>query len=395
MSLKHCAAFLFIIFSAAYAQQSPYFPRNGAKAAAEDLRQIKNPSVYLVIALAPGFEDRASIANFRIGTGASVAVAYVTNGEDIPSDLNGEMFYQLAARRKEEAYQALSYLGVQAYFLNVPVNEFSNSSSCFHPTTALTKTLNDRLDSVITQLKPDVIVLDRDALSMSEESARVTYLRQLIMNNLHDKKKMLLWRMKRFFIEMPDSHNAVVVPVEHRDAVWSESYTSMAHTAEGFYASLKYRIPVWKERSTHRYVQAFPEKVKSSLPLDKGLPQLGVPLKNLEGVVRPIASIAKTLNREKQLEILRVAIAQVDAFIQSHAQSLDPTDLRVLATWKLQLENLRCEILDVRVQVQRQRYGCHSHPGFLSSIRQAEYRLRYRQKPNPLPRSCSKTMDRQ
>ncbi len=140
MSLKHCAAFLFIIFSAAYAQQSPYFPRNGAKAAAEDLRQIKNPSVYLVIALAPGFEDRASIANFRIGTGASVAVAYVTNGEDIPSDLNGEMFYQLAARRKEEAYQALSYLGVQSYFLNIPVNEFSNSSSCFHPTTALTKT---------------------------------------------------------------------------------------------------------------------------------------------------------------------------------------------------------------------------------------------------------------
>ena len=77
-----------------------------------------------MIAFAPGLEDRASIANLRIGSGATVAVAYVTNGEDIPSDLSGEMFYQLASRRKEEAYQALLYLGAQAYFLNIPIGGF-------------------------------------------------------------------------------------------------------------------------------------------------------------------------------------------------------------------------------------------------------------------------------
>jgi len=190
MSLKRCVELLFTMISAAYAQQSPYFPRTGANAAAEILREIKNPSVYLVVALAPGFEDRAAIANFRIGTGADVAVAYMTNGEDIPSDLNGEMFYQLASRRKEEAYQALSYLGAQSYFLNIPVSHFPNGNSCFYPTTAITKMLNDRLDSVVTQIKPDVIVLDRDPLSVSKESARFTYLRQLIVNNLRDKKRM-------------------------------------------------------------------------------------------------------------------------------------------------------------------------------------------------------------
>ena len=350
MSLKHCVALLFTIISAAYTQQSPYFPRNGANAAAQILRQIKNPSVYLVVALAPGFEDRASIANFRIGSGATVAVVYVTNGEDIPSDFSGEMFYQLASRRKEEAYQALSYLGAQSYFLNVPISEFSNGNNCFRPTTALTQTLNDRLDSVLTQIKPDVIVLNRDPLSESKESTRLAYLQQLIVNNLRDKKKAPLWKMKRFFVETSERHNAVVVPVEQRDPVWSESYAHMAHTAEGFYASLKYQLPLWKEGSTHRYVQVSPEKMKSSMPLDKGLPQIGAKLKTLEAAVRPVASIDKSLDREKRLGMLRTAIAQVDAFIQNHAQSMSPVDLRVLAAWKLQLENLRCQILDVRIQ---------------------------------------------
>ena len=100
--IKYCIALLFIINSAACAQQSPYFPRSGADAIAQAVREIGNPSVYLIVAAGPGFEDLASIANFRIGGGAIVAVAYVTNGEDIPSDFNGEMFYQLASRRKEE-----------------------------------------------------------------------------------------------------------------------------------------------------------------------------------------------------------------------------------------------------------------------------------------------------
>jgi hypothetical protein len=349
MSLKRCIALLFTVISATYAQQSPYFPRNGANAAAQALREIKNPSVYLVVALAPGLEDRASIANFRIGTGANVAVAFVTNGEDIPSDLNGEMFYELASRRKEEAYQTLSYLGAQSYFLNVPVSQFSNGNSCFSPTPAIAKMLIDRLDSVVTQIKPDVLVLDRDPLSVAKESARSAYLRQLIVNTLHDKKRMSRWRIKRFFVETFESQDAVVVPVEQRDSVWSESYAHMAQRAEEHYASLKYQLPLWKEGAAHRYIQVFPEKAKSPLPLNKGLPHIGIPLQGVSAAIHSLASINKLSNREKRLEALHPAIAQIDALIQSRAQSMDPIDLRVLATWKLKLENLRCQILDVRI----------------------------------------------
>ena len=349
MSLKRCVALLFIMVSAAYTQQSPYFPRTGANAAAEILREMKNPSVYLVVALAPGFEDRASIANFRIGNGANVAVVYATNGEDIPSDFSGEMFYQLASRRKEEAYQALSYLGVQSYFLNISVSEFSNGNSCFQPTAALTQILNDRLDSVVAQIKPDVIVLDRDPFSEDKESARIIYLKHLIIHNLRDKIKASRWNVKRFFGETIENENAVVVPVEQKDAVWSESYGAMAQKAEESYSSLRYQIPVWTARTPHRYLQLYPERMKSPYPLNKGLPQIGATVKAVEATIHSIASIDKSLSREKQLEMLRPAIAQVDAFIQSHAQSLDPTDVRVLATWKFQLENLRCQILDVKI----------------------------------------------
>jgi hypothetical protein len=349
MLLKQSLALLFVVVFSAYPQQSPYFARNGSHTSAQILREVKNPAVYLVIAAAPGFEDRASIAQFRIRDGAAVAVAYVTNGEDIPSDLNGEMFYQLASRRKEEAYHALACLGAHAYFLNIPVNDFSAGLNCFHPTAALTNTLSGRLDSVLAQIMPDVIVLDRDPLSENGESERTSYLKRLIMNDLREKNRASPLTVKRFFVQSAEAVNAVALPVEQRDSVWSESSLQMAQKAEGFYASLRYQIPLWNVHTPHRYAQIFPENIKPSLPLDKGLPQIGKKLKTLLPAINSIHEIAKSLNREKRLEMIRHTIALVDSFIQNEAALMDLIDLRVLASWKLQLENLRCEVLGVAI----------------------------------------------
>ena len=349
MSFTRSLLFLLVFGAAAYSQPSTYFSRNGARTSAQLLREIKDPAVYLVIAAAPGFEDRASIANFRVGGGATVAVAYVTNGEDIPSDLDGEMFYQLASRRKEEAYRALSYLGAQSYFLNVPVNEFSTGMNCFHPTAEFTNVLKDRLDSVIAQLKPDVIVLDRDPLSENKESERTLYLKRLILDDLRDKKRASLQSVNRFFVESGGAAHSVALPVEQRDSVWSESCIQMAQKAAGSYASLRFQIPLWNTYSRHRYVQAFPEDAKSSYPLDKGLPLIGKKLKTLLPAINSVFSIEKFSNRKKRLAMLRRVIALVDSFIQSQAALLEPIDVRVLSSWKLHLENLRCEVLGVSI----------------------------------------------
>jgi hypothetical protein len=349
MPFRCCIALLFIINSVASTQESPYFPQNGVKAADQVIREINNPSVYLVIAAAPGFEDLASIANFRIGGGANVAVAYVTNGEDIPSDFNGEMFYQLASRRKEEAYDALSYLGAQAFFLNIPASDFSAGSNCFHPTAGLTTVLNRRLDSLIIQTKPDVIVLDRDPLSPGKESAHLAFLEHLITAGLRNPTKAALWNVKRLFVQTKGRKNSVVIPIEQRDAVWSKSYGEMAREAERFYASLRYQIPLWKEGAQHSFVQRYPAGMKSPIPLHRDLPEIGAQLRTLLPAISSVHLIDKVSDREQQLEILRGVIAQIDAFIHRDEQPMSPTDARVMSEWKLELEKLRCQIIGVTI----------------------------------------------
>ncbi len=349
MLFKCCLALFFAFVAAAHAQPSPYFPENGAQAAEQEIREIENPSAYLVIVIAPGFEDLASIANFRIGSGASVAVAYVTNGEDIPSDFNGEMFYQLASRRKEEAYYALSYLGVQSYFLNIPVNKFSAGAGCFHTTRELDEMLNSRLDSLISQIKPDIIVLDRDPLSGNEQSQRLAYLQNTIVENVRAKKSLSSWSVKRLFVQANGRDKMSDISVEQNDTVWSKSYLQMAHEAEQFYKSLRYQISLWDEGESHRYAQLYPEITKPPLPLDKGLPEFGKELKTLLPKVHSILSIERVTDRERRLAILGSVIAKVDAFIQHYEYSIDQNDLRVLTTWKLALEKLRCINLEVAI----------------------------------------------
>lgn len=347
--LKRSLIFLLMIYAAVNAQQSPYFPETGTKAIEEDIREIKNPSVYLVIAIAPGFEDLASITNFRIGEGAEVSVAYITNGEDIPSDLNGEMFYQLAARRKEEAYRALSYLGVQAYFLNIPVVEFSAGAHCFGPTSDISDLLDSRLDSVISQTSPDVIIIGHDAVSSSNESPRIDYLQNLVLKNIYHGIKSSSSKIDRVFIQTDSREKNADIQVEQKDPLWSKSYSQMAIDAEKFFESLKFQIHLWNRDELHNYAQIYPRQTKSYLPLDKGLPEISARLKSLLPVIRSISSVERFPGSDGRLSILHDVISEVDAFTSRYGNSLDRKDLRILITWKFTLEKLRRAILGVSI----------------------------------------------
>jgi GlcNAc-PI de-N-acetylase len=348
MPIKRFLIISLAFAAAAFAQSSPYSNGRGARAISQEIREIRNPSVYLLIAVAPGFEDLASIAKFKIGSGAAVSVVFVTNGEDISSDLNGEMFYQLASRRKEEAYQALSYLGVQPYFLNIPVNEFSPGSNCFEPTTGFAKVLDGRLDSLIEQIKPDVIVIDRDPLSGTGISPRLSYLRDLVERNIRRRVGSSLWNVKRLFIQVNEGRG-INLRVGEKDKIWAESYVKMAHDADGFYASLKYQSSIWDKSELHRYVQLFPKTASSTLPMDKGLPKIGAELKRLLPIIRSTLSLQRISSTERQLAMLHGTIASVDAFISRYEYSIGKSDLRVLSTWKSALERLRCTILRVSI----------------------------------------------
>ena len=91
--------------------------------------------------------------------------------------------------------------------------------------------------------------------------------------------------------------------------------------------------------------------------------------------------------------MLRGVIAQIDAFIQSHEEVINPTDSRVLAVWKLGAEKLRCQILDVTIP-----YGVSDTivtPIQVFFLKFGTLRRHFEQGKNAgfIPRSYSKTVD--
>ncbi len=347
--------FLFILligFISAHAQQpSPYFPAVGNNAIVQNINELKNPSVILMIALAPGFEDRAAIAYYRIARGATVAVAYVTNGEDLPSDFSGEMFYQLAARRKEESYQALSLLGAQSFFLNIPVDEFPAGDGRFHSSPNLAMALDSKLDTLMTLVKPDVVVLNSDPLSSAVRPSTNGFSTRLadLQHTLIAFSRRHAGTIKRIFVQTNGTKKVVKVPVERKNLLWKKSYLQIANEATLCYKSLRFQIPLWEKNEHHEYRQVFPEPAKVPSSLDAGLPSFGPQLKKLYLSVRNSFAVENEKRVEKKLKTLETVIRTVDASIGMYEYMLNASDLRILTTWKSKLENLRCAVLGVSI----------------------------------------------
>lgn len=366
--MKYILGIVLAVFigPAAEARQSPYFPETGAAAVEQDLRSIHNPTVCLFIVTAPGLEDLSSIAYFRVGAGARVAVVYITNGETMPSDLNGETFYQLASRRKEEAYRVLSHLGADSYFLNVPADEFPVDEASFHPRSGLGSRFRSLLDSVISQVKPDMVFLDRNPLASGEKPAGFLFVENLLVEHLRTRTSGHAWKVGRLFVRTDKPAGGVEVPVREVDPVWEKSYETMADEAERCYNSLRYQVRLWRNGEHHRYVRALPVSENASHRSAKSVrparrlstarlyfgfenQEIGKELKDLLPAIQSVSRLPGIGDKKKKLELLRGAIARVDVFIRDRSHNLDGRDMRTLTEWKLGLERLRCAVLGISV----------------------------------------------
>ena len=344
--------FSFVFFcclGVAFGQQSPFFPEHGTPAEYEKIREIETPSSYLVIAMSPGEEDLSTIAYLRIGRGASVSVAFITNGEDVPSDANGDDFHQLASTRKEEAYQTLSYLGAQTYFLNIPPDEFIGLGEPSASSRQLARTIVSRLDTAIGVIQPDAIILESDPLAGGNLSPRLTFLRRLILNELAIGNLDSLWDVRVVYSQTADAHGSTTVPVNRMDRLWSKTYSRIADAAAEFYKSLRFQIKLLSRSQDHRYIQIYPAGPKSQIRFGTGLPGIDRELSTLLPALHPLDSFGRIRQDRKKLEILREAIARVDLFIAKNENKISKTDLRILKTWKLGLEQLRCITMGVSV----------------------------------------------
>jgi hypothetical protein len=341
--------FLLLTLTNKAKSDSPYFPELGRNAIIQEAQDLKNSSVILVIALAPGLEDLPMVAYYRIGRGSRVAVAYVTNGEDLPGTGNDDSFYQLAGIRKEEAYQATSFVGAESYFLNIPASAVPAGGSTLHAQPDVEGLLRAKLDTVLELVKPDVVVLQRDPLLLMGDSPRLTFLKRIITKIRNRQGASSHWIMKRIFVQSKTGRHAWHVPVEQKNLLWSKSYSVIGKEARENYRSLTSLLPLLEKSEFHDYQLFFPSDSKQLGEMDGGLPALGQELHSAYPIVQKAVSFGSDFDNEKILGNLTIAIGQIDALINHNESSLNRGDLRVLSEWKQGLEKLRCSVLGIAI----------------------------------------------
>jgi hypothetical protein len=329
---------------------SPYFTELGRNAIVQQAQDLKNSSVILVIAFAPGFEDLPTIAYYRIGRGSSVAVAYITNGEYLPSIGNDDSFYQLAGKRKEEAYQATSSVGAESYFLNIPVAEVSAGQSTLPLPPELEALLRAKIDTVLELVKPDVVVLQRDPFSFNDDTPRFAFLKNTITKILTHHSTSSQWMIGRIFIQSRPGRRTLHVPVDQKNSLWTKSYMVIGEEARENYGSLKPLLPLLEKFESHDYQLFFPSVSKQLGAMDSGLPVLGHELQSVYSALQQAVSFGNDFDREKILDDVTIVIGQIDALISRSERSLNRSDLRVLSEWKLGLERLRCSVLGINIR---------------------------------------------
>ncbi len=354
--MRLCATLsLAIPLALAQGGESPYFPETGSGAIHQRTLDILGGGVIVSLTLQPGFEDFPLLSRARMALGAQVVTVYVTNGEASPSDLSGDAPAEVAGARKEEAFQAMQLLGGDALFLNFPdpgladtddeVLDLWNADS-----------LVSKLVPVLLSYRPDVVVVGRDCRSDSVSSPRMRALERCLTRALDaarspspgpDGRTPVAWTVPRVFVE----HGRISTksPYDQLHPVWKKTYRAIAAEAQDRYRTLRLQLPAWDSGGDRAYARGLKGEGIAGLDLLSGFPRLGklgstgaklrktLSRKDGGGAFRPLLSAAVSTVRD-----VSVAIAR-------NTPGLGPGELRLAVHWKNRLEDLRCSLLDLKV----------------------------------------------
>jgi hypothetical protein len=349
----HILLLLLAAATACAQEPSRYFPERGAAAIHQRTLDLTHPIVVLSLALEPGYEDLTTLASLRLGTGARFVSAYATNGGATRSDLDGDYPSRVAARRREEAFRASSLLGGDTYFLNLPdmgtVSDSSGLLPPWHP---------DSLARVVTGLlrsaRPDLVLLPPDFREGGGASPRFLRLRDALLRAAEivekggDAGPRALYPLEiRCAEEHPNGSMAVPIAADAIHPLWKKSYRRVADEARGAYVSL--RTQFWDSTGRGRYTILRRGSPAAPRRLTDGLPVIG---RNTKGLGASIARALGNASREKEPRKL-AAIAgvkrEVEKFFTKQQMTLSGTERRVVASWNVGLDNLRCSVLNVEV----------------------------------------------
>ncbi len=348
------AALLVLGFRSAPAQESPYFPPAGKGALHQVLLDLKNPAVVLSVAAEPGQEDLRTLATLRLNAGAKIISAYATNGGSTPSDLQGELPNDVAGRRKEEAHRAMTLIGGEAYFLNLPdvgiVEDPAALEHLWQPDTVMARCVR-----MIRLLRPDVILLAHDTRIDEGDSVRPSVLRALLLRSIAVAGDSLLlpvhgtgaWRVAQVLTER---EHPVSVPRAEREVVhpvWKKNAAQIAEEAGRRYASLRIRYALHNKGGPRSYSQAVTSQRRTGTALLDGAPRYTRLLSAIrEGVLKAVNEAQARRVEEALMAIVRTGRTIEEAFAPSRPPVTSP-ERRVLIQWKSGLEDLRCLLLGI------------------------------------------------
>lgn len=364
MHLRSAMCSLIIVLSSLFAitlsaaEKSPFFPERGTAAIHQRSLDVAGGAVVMAIALQPGYEDLPMLARARMVSGAQTVCVYVTNGESTPGDVTGDFPMQLSAERKEEAYQVMTLLGGQAYFLNLPDPGLGRKEL---ESAWIADTVVTRLALALVSYRPDVVVVHGDFQGDSLRSVRQTLLAEFVrramvvaenpMGTLVDEgTSMLPWKVSRVVVESGRAPQGARSNYDSPHPLWKKSLSAIAREAADRYASLRYQMRRWTEGADRQYTQVIPSSQKPTTDVVTGLPVIGRTLRPLASVIRSATGQSRGV-RTPLLSSVASAIDSVDFVVNRRRETLSSADLRLVSTWKNGLEDVRCSLLDVRPDV--------------------------------------------
>lgn len=167
-----------------------YSNENNTNLLKQKVKELKNNTSVLFIAIRPTYEDHALIAYFRYELGFKTYLAFLTNGESLIEDYNIETPSQFAANLREEAFNSSKFLDTRLYFFCLPDNApIPSNETISHNWNK--ENITSQLLILLKKFKPEIIILPRD-IFYEEKSVTSEYVLNCLLSAIQKETSHIL-----------------------------------------------------------------------------------------------------------------------------------------------------------------------------------------------------------
>lgn len=330
-----------------------FLPDTGRVSLHQKLLDLEGNFNVLSVAIRPGCEDMTLLAYLRLGRGARIFSAYVTNGESGENDLAPQDPLGVAETRRHEAVRAVSMLDGEVRFLNMP--DLGGVASTDDVLAGWDRdSLHARVERLISSSKPDLVVLVADpATGVNDPTFQFLKVELAKLFGKTDGTSAAReghWTVKRCIATSPGK-GSPSVPGDRVHPFWKLSFKEIGKEVASSYRSMSVQQADWGARSgSYEIVSGHHERLPRWI--DDGLP--GRRSKNLGWLDSEIAKLMRSENRvlkspRSYLTKIAQLLDSIDAKLL-HRWMLGNAEQRDLINWRGGLEALRASLLGVKVQ---------------------------------------------